>query len=155
MSERIEASLSEALLAQRAVLRRARASAVLDARFEQSLATWRTRRVRAGRRRRSSWALAAAAAGVLIAGTAWLVMHIGTLPAPAEAYSSGRAQVADADDAVLRVRASLGAQLPVRSGNGFSSRRRHYWVDVSVAPDGTLNIERVTPIDEDPQLFVP
>ena len=81
MSERIEASLSEALLAQRAVLRRARASAALDARFEQSLATWRTRRVRAGRRRRSSWALAAAAAGVLIAGTAWLVMHIGTLPA--------------------------------------------------------------------------
>jgi len=96
MSERIEASLSEALLAQRAVLRRARASAALDARFEQSLATWRTRRVRAGRRRRSSWALAAAAAGVLIAGTAWLVMHIGTLPAPAEtrccacARASGR-----------------------------------------------------------------
>ena len=102
-----------------------------------------------------SWALAAAAAGVLIVSTSWLVMHIGRPPSPGETYHSGRTQVADADAAVLRVRASLGAQLPVRNADGFSSRRRHYWVDVSVAPDGTLNIERVTPIDEDPQLFVP
>ena len=61
----------------------------------------------------------------------------------------------DDDAAVLRVRASLGAQLPLSNANGFSARRRHYWIDVGVAPDGTLNIERVTPIDEDPQLFVP
>ena len=152
MSERLETSLSQALLAQREALRRTRASAALDARFEQSLRQWRARRVRAGRRRRLSWALAAAMAGVLMASTAWLVIHIGTPPAP---YGSGQAEFADADAAVLRVRASLGAQLPVRNGNGFSSRRRHYWVDVAVAPDGTLNIERVTPIDEDPQLFVP
>lgn len=152
MSQRIEASLSQALLTERAALRRARASAALDARFEQSLRKWRARRVRAGRRRRLSWALAAAMAGVLMASTAWLVIHIGTPPTP---YGSGQAESADADAAVLRVRASLGAQLPVRNGNGFSSRRRHYWVDVAVAPDGTLNIERVTPIDEDPQLFVP
>jgi hypothetical protein len=157
MSDPIEASLSRALLAHRTALRGARASAALDARFEQSLGTWRARRVEAGRRRRMSWALAAAMAGVLIAATAWLVLHAGTLPARASAdtSSSGQPQVAAADAAVLRVRASLGAQLPVRNGNGFSSRRRHYWVDVSVAPDGTLNIERVTPIDEDPQLFVP
>jgi hypothetical protein len=155
MSERVEASLSPALLAQRAALQRARTSAALDARFEQSLGTWRARRVRAGRGRRLSWALAAAAAGVLVMSTAWLVMHIGTPPARAEMYGSAQAQVADADGAVLRVRASLGAQLPVRNGNGFSSRQRYYWVDVRVAPDGTLNIERVTPIDEDPQLFVP
>ena len=155
MSERIETSLSQALLAQRAALRRARASAALDARFEQSLAKWRARRVRSGRRRRLSWALAAAMTGVMMASTAWLVIHIGKPPAPAETYGSGQAEVADANAAVLRVRASLGAQLPVRNGNGFSSRRRHYWVDVAVAPDGTLNVERVTPIDEDPQLFVP
>ena len=155
MSERIEASLSQALLAQRAALRRARPSAALDARFELSLGTWRARLVRTRRRRRLSWALAAAAAGVLIVSTSWLVMHIGRPPPPGETYHSGRTQVADADAAVLRVRASLGAQLPVRNADGFSSRRRHYWVDVSVAPDGTLNIERVTPIDEDPQLLVP
>jgi hypothetical protein len=155
MSERIETSLSQALFAQRLALRRARASAALDARFEQSLGTWRARLARARRRRRLSWAVAAAAAGILIVSTAWLVMHIGTPPSPAETYGSGPAQLADADAAVLRVRASLGAQLPVRNASGFSSRRRHYWVDVSVAPDGTLNIERVTPIDEDPQLFVP
>ena len=155
MSERIEASLSEALLAQRAVLRRARASAALDARFEQSLGTWQARRARAGRRRRWSWALAAAAAGVLMVSTAWLVMHIGTPPSPAGTYRTAQGQGADADAAVLHVRASLGAQLPVSNVNGFSARRRHYWIDVGVAPDGTLNIERVTPIDEDPQLFVP
>jgi hypothetical protein len=102
-----------------------------------------------------SWALAAAAAGVLMVSTAWLVMHIGTPPAPGETDSSAQGQVADADAAVLRVRASLGAQLPVSNANGFSARRRHYLIDVGVAPDGTLNIERVTPIDEDPQLFVP
>ena len=154
MSERIEMRLSQVLLVQRAALRRARASAALDARFEQSLGAWRAQRARAGRRRRLSWALAAAAAGVLVAGTAWLVMHIGTSPSPVETYGLRRAHVADSDEAVLRVRASLGAQLP-RSANGSSPRRRHYWVDVGVAPDGTLNIERVTPIDEDPQLFVP
>ena len=155
MSERIETSLSQALLAQRIALRRARASAALDARFEQSLGTWRVRLARTRRRRRLSWAVAAAAAGILIVSTAWLVMHIGTPPSAAEAYRPAPAQAADADAAVLRVRASLGEQLPVRNPSGFSSRRRHYWVDVSVAPDGTLNIERVTPIDEDPQLFVP
>jgi hypothetical protein len=99
--------------------------------------------------------MAAAAVGVLVMSTAWLVMHIGIPPSPVETYSSGQAQVAEADAAVLRVRASLGAQPPVSSGNGFSSRRRHYWVDVRIAPDGTLNVERVTPIDDDPQLFVP
>ena len=157
MSEPIEASLSRALLAQRAALRRATASPALDARFEQSLGTWGARRVRAGRRRRLSWALAAAMVGVLMASTAWLVMHTGPPTAPAKTYASGQALAADAatDAAVLRVRASLGAQLPLRNANGFSPRRRHYWVDVAVAPDGTLNIERVTPIDEDPQLFVP
>jgi hypothetical protein len=60
-----------------------------------------------------------------------------------------------ADGAVLRLQASLGANLPVRSGNALLPQRRHYWVDVGVAADGTLHIERVTPIDEDPQLFVP
>jgi hypothetical protein len=155
VSEHIETSLSQALLAQRAALRRARTSAALDARFEQSLDTWRTRRVRAGRRQRLSLALAAAAAGVLVLSTAWLVMHVGTAPSSVDTHSSGPAQFADPDAAVLRVRASLGTQLPVRNANGLSPRRRHYWVDVAVAPDGTLNIERVTPIDEDPQLFVP
>lgn len=155
MSEHLETSLSQALRAQRTALRRARTSAALDARFEQSLGTWRTRRVRAGRRRRLSWALAAAAAGVLVLSTAWLVMHVGTPPSPVDRYSAGQVQVADADAAVLRVRASLGTQLPIRNANGLAPRRRHYWVDVAVAPDGTLNIERVTPIDEDPQLFVP
>ena len=155
MSERIDTSLPRALLAQRSALRRARPSAALDARFEQSLGTWKARRARAGRRRRWSWALAAAAAGVLMVSTAWLVMHIGTPPSPAGTYRSAQEQGADADAAVLHVRASLGAQLPVSNVNGFSARRRHYWIDVGVAPDGTLSIERVTPIDEDPQLFVP
>ena len=65
------------------------------------------------------------------------------------------AQLATEGPAVLRVRASLGAQLPESGGNGFLSRPRHYWVDVDVAGDGTLYIKRVTPIDDDPQLFVP
>jgi len=155
MSERIEASLCEALLAQREALRRARPSAALDARFEQSLGRWRARRLGAGTRGRLSRALAAAAAGVLIVSTVWLVTHIGRTPSPAEGHRSGQGEVADTAAAVLRVRASLGAQLPVRNGNGFSSRRRRYWVDVGVEPDGTLYVERVTPIDEDPQLFVP
>ena len=155
MSERLEASLSQALLAQREALRRTRPSAALDARFEQSLTDWKSRRLRAGRRRHLSWGLAAAAAGVLVVSTGWLVMHVGAPPSQAGVYGSGQGQVADLDPAVLRVRASLGAQLPVRNGNGFSSRRRHYWVDVDVEPDGTLYVERVTPIDEDPQLFVP
>jgi hypothetical protein len=155
MSEHLEASLCQALIAQREALRRARPSAALDARFERSLATWKSRRLRAGRRRRLSWGLAAAAAGVLVMSTAWLVMHVGAPPSPAGVYRSPQGQVAGVDAAVLRVSASLGAQLPVGSGNGFSSRRRHYWVDVDVEPDGTLYVERVTPIDEDPQLFVP
>jgi hypothetical protein len=155
MSEPTETSLSQALLAHRAALRGASASAALDARFEQSLGIWKAQRARAGRWRRLSWALAAAAAGVLTVSTAWLVMHIGTPPSAAKMQSSGQAQVAAADATVLRLRASLGTQLPVRNDNGFSPRRRHYWVDVWVAPDGTLYVERVTPIDEDPQLFVP
>jgi len=155
MSEPVEASLCEALLAQREALRRARPSAALDARFERSLARWRARRLGAGRRGRLSRALAAAAAGVLIVSTVWLVTHIGSTPSPAEVHHSGQGEVADTAAAVLRVRASLGAQLPVRNGNGFSSRRRRYWVDVGVEPDGTLYVERVTPVDEDPQLFVP
>lgn len=155
MSGRIETSLSQALLAQRAALRGARTSDALDARFEHSLGTWRALQVRAGRRRRLSWSLAAAVAAVLMVSTAWLVMHIGTPPSPAETSNSRQPQVVNADAAVLRVRASLGAQLPVTDSNGFSPSRRHYWVDVRVAPDGTLGIERVTPIDEDPQLFVP
>ena len=154
MSEPTETSLSRALLAHRAALRGARASAVLDARFEQSLGIWKAQQVRAGRRRRFSWALAAAAAGALTVSTAWLVTHIGTPPSVAKMQSSGEVQVAS-DATVLRLRASLGAQLPVRNDNGFSPRRRHYWVDVWVAPDGTLYVERVTPIDEDPQVFVP
>jgi hypothetical protein len=153
MSESSEASLSQALLAQRAALRSATPSAALDARFEQSLGTWRARWARAGRRRLLSRAVAAAAVGVLVVGTAWLVMHIGTAPSPAEVYRPG--QRADVDAAVLRVRASLGAQLPVGNDNGLPSRRRHYWVDVGVEPDGTLYVEHVTPIDEDPQLIVP
>ena len=155
MSERTETNLSNALRALRASLQHTDTSLALDARFEQSVATWSAERVRAGRRRRLSWALAAAAAGVLVVSTGWLVMHVETPPFPAEIRNSGQARTAAADPAVLHVRASLGAQLPVRTGDGLSPRRRHYWVDVGVAPDGTLYIERVTPIDEDPQLFVP
>jgi len=155
MSERVETSLSEALLAQRAALRRIGTSAALDARFEQSLASWSSQRVRASRRRRLSWAFAAAAAAVLVMSTGWLVMHVDGARPPAERRNFAQTQAADAGAMVLRMRASLGTQLPVRNGNGFLPRRRHYWVDVAVAPDGTLYIERVTPIDEDPQLFVP
>ena len=155
MSERIETSLSEALLAQRAALRRIGTSAALDARFEQSLVSWSSQWVRASRRRRLSWAFAAAAATVLVMSTGWLVMHVDAARPPAERRNFAQTQAADADAMVLRMRASLGTQLPVRNSNGFFPRRRHYWVDVAVAPDGTLYIERVTPIDEDPQLFVP
>jgi hypothetical protein len=155
MSERIETSLSAALLAQRAALRRIAPSAALDARFEHSLVGWSAQRLRARRRRRLSWAFAAMAAAVLVMSTGWLVMHVEASRPPAGMHSPGQVALADADATVLRMRASLGAQLPVRNGNAFSPRRRHYWVDVAVAADGTLYIERVTPIDEDPQLFVP
>ena len=155
MSGRIETTLSEALLAQRAALRRLGTSAALDARFEQSLATWSSERLRARRRHRLSWAFAAAAAAVVLMSTGWLVMHVDASRSPAGTHNVGAVQIADADATVLRVRASLGTQLPLRSGNGFYPRRRHYWIDVAVAPDGTLYVERVTPIDEDPQLFVP
>jgi hypothetical protein len=40
VSARIETNLSQALLAQRAALRRAEPSAALDARFDRSLETW-------------------------------------------------------------------------------------------------------------------
>lgn len=155
MSARIEASLFKAMLAQRAVLQRMLPSAALDARFERSLETWRAQRLRADRRRRLTWALAAAATGVLVLSTGWLVMHVGERPASAVARDSKSAYSASEDAAVLRVRASLGAQLPVMAGNGSAPHPRHYWVDVGVASDGTLYIERVTPIGDDPQLFVP
>jgi hypothetical protein len=155
MSEHVESRLSPALLAQRAALRRAEPSAALYARFDRSLESWRTQRVRAVRQRRVSWTLAAAVTVVLVVSTAWVVMHVGTRPTRAVPGDSEYARVASADATVLRVRASLGAQLTDRNGNGFPVRRRNYWVEVGVAGDGTLRIERVTPIDEDPQLFVP
>jgi len=155
MSEGIGTSLTGALRAQRSALRRIGTSTALDARFEHSLATWSSQRAWAGKRRRWSWAFAATAAAVVVISTGWLVMHVDAARPPAETRNFGQVQVADDDATVLRMRASLGAQLPVSNGYGFSPRRRHYWVDVAVAPDGTLYIERVTPIDEDPQLFVP
>lgn len=154
MSAGLETSLAEALRAQRIALQRVEPSAVLDARFERSVETWRAQRLRARRRRRLSWALAAAATVVLVLSNGWLVRQVGAPPARAAPPDSDYAQIAPADT-VLRMRASLGAQLPVRSANGWLSHRRHYWVDVGVAADGTLYIERVMPVDDDPQLVVP
>jgi hypothetical protein len=155
VSELTESILCRALLAQRVALRNMEPSAALDARFEHSLEAWRTQRLRSGKWRRLQWALAAAVAGVLVLSTGWLVLHVGERPARAVVPDSQNAKLAAEEPAMLRVRASLGAQLPVRGGNGFLSHPRHYWVDVDVAGDGTLYIKRVTPIDDDPQLFVP
>jgi hypothetical protein len=93
--------------------------------------------------------------GVVVLSTGWLVLHMDERSVRAEAPDARYAQLATEGPAVLRVRASLGAQLPARGGNGFLSQPRHYWVDVDVAGDGTLYIKGVTPIDDDPQLFVP
>jgi hypothetical protein len=155
VSARTERILSRALLAERVALKQLEPSAALDARFEHSLESWRTQRLRSARWRRLRWALAAAVTGVVVLSTGWLVLHMDQRPALAVVPDSRYAQLATEGPAVLRVRASLGAQLPARAGNGFLSQPRHYWVDVDVAGDGTLYIKRVTPIDDDPQLFVP
>lgn len=155
MSARIETILSRALLWQRVALKQMEPSAALDARFEHSLEAWRTERLRLERRRRVRWALVAAVTGILVLSTGWLVMHVDERPARAVVPETRYGQLMAEEPAVLHVRASLGAQLPMRGGNGFPPDPRHYLVDVGVAGDGTLRIERVTPIDDDPQLFVP
>ena len=155
MSARTERILSQALLAQRVALKRMEPSEALDARFERSLEAWRTERLQSERRRRLQWALVAAVSCVLVLSTGWLVTHVVEHPAPAVGPTSRVAQLAAEEPAVLHVRASLGAQRPVGAGNGFLSDPRYYWVDVGVARDGTLSIKRVTPVDDDPQLFVP
>src|SRR5215475_6285878 len=115
MSEHMDASLSEALLAHRAALRRVANSGVLDARFEQSLVSWSSQGVRASRRRRLTWAFAATAVAVLVTSTGWLVMHVDASRPPAGMRNIARAPVADTAATVLRMRASLGTQLPVRN----------------------------------------
>jgi hypothetical protein len=155
MSARIETILSRALLWQRVALKQMEPSAALAARFEHSLEAWRTERLRSERWRRLRWALVASVTGVLVLSTGWLVMHVDERTVRAVVPDSGPAQSVAEEPAVLHVRASLGAQLPTRGGNGFAPDPRHYLVDVGVAGDGTLRIERVTPIDDDPQLFVP
>jgi hypothetical protein len=155
MSDEIETRLAQALLAQRALLQSTESSAALDERFEQSLASWKAHQVRAVGLRRLSRTLAAAAMVVLVVSTGWLVVHVGAQRPGVIVDKPAYADAARHDTALLRVRASLGAQLPDRSDTGFPVRQRHYWVDVAVAGDGTLYIERVTPVDEDPQSFVP
>lgn len=151
----IETMLSRALIAERAALYRIQPSTELDIRFDQSLQGWRTERGRAGKRRRLSWTLTAAATVVLMASASWLVMHSGARTGEAALQNSRYMPVAPADAAVLRLRASLGAPLPVWAGDGFPAHGRHYWVDVGITDDGSLYVERVMPIDEDPELFVP
>jgi hypothetical protein len=156
MSEPTETIFCRALRAQRAALHRLEPSADLDARFEQSLQAWGTDRARATKRRRRSWALAGAATVVLLSGAGWLAWHVrAPQPATPGVRKSGYVRVASPDAQVLRVQASLGAPLPVWARNGFAARARRYWVDVGIAGDGSLYIERVIPADDDPELFIP
>jgi hypothetical protein len=155
MSMPTEPIPSRALLAHRAELYRIEPSTELDVRFNQSLQGWRTEWAQPGKRRRLSWMLGAAAALVLMAGGGWLVMHASARHGEAALPNSGYVRLAPADAAVLRLRGSLGAPLPDAAGHGFPARRSHYWLDVGITDDGLLYVERVTPIDEDPGLFVP
>jgi hypothetical protein len=83
------------------------------------------------------------------------MMHADAQQGEAVVQSSGYTGIASPDAAVLRVRASLGAPLPVSAGNAFPAHRRQYWVDVGIAGDGSLYIERVTPTGENAELSAP
>jgi len=149
MSEPIETLLARALRAQRVALQRLEPSAELDTRFEGSLAALRSGRARVARRRRS-WMLAAAATVILTGGAGWLAMHTHSSQPPPTVVRNPGVRLASPDAAVLRVQASLGTPLPVNYG--LPAAPRHYWVDVGIASDGSLYIERVIPADGEPEL---
>ncbi len=155
MSSPAENPLLHALRQQRARLFQIEPSAELDARFEQALGEWRAERSDAGRRRRWFWRLGIAAILLLAAGAGWLVLRTDERKGAAVVENPGYLRVKPTDSAVVRLQASLGAPIPVWAGNGFPAHRRRYWVDVGVAGDGSLYIERVTPIDESPEVLLP
>jgi hypothetical protein len=152
MNDPGETLLSRAVRAQRAALNQIEPSAELDARFERSVQAWRTERARSGRWRRWSWMMAAAATVALVAGASWLVMGAGTHREDPVVENPGFPRVAPGEPAVLRVQGSLGTPIPVWAGNGLPPHRRQYWIDVGIGTDGSLYIERVTPVDESGEL---
>ena len=159
MSGQSEVGLCHALRRLGGELRARSPSAELDARFERSVQAWSIERARvAARRRLSPPLIAAGTIAVVVGFGGWAAHELGQsppamadskptfLPEPSTSYSGRDAA------AVLHVRASLGARLPQRSSDGLLVARRHYWVDIGISGDGTLYVERVTPVDEG---FVP
>jgi hypothetical protein len=157
------ATVSRALRALRSELRTMGPSADLDARMERGLQAWRAERARAASRRRVSLSLIAAGTVALVVGLGWRAAQELAREPPATAHGreislpepADRPEPSSTyparDAAVLRVRASLGAQLPQRDLRALPGER-HYWVDIGISGDGALYVERVTPVDEE---FVP
>ena len=147
MSGRTDVTLSRALLALRNSLSGVAPSSELDARFQRSVEAWNARRTTAVAfrpiaSRRALPLLIAAGTIAAIVGFGWWVARereIGHESAHSVSARGGESP----DAAVMRVRATLGAWVP---------NQAEYWVDIGVTGDGTLRVERVTPVDE---RFVP
>lgn len=158
MSSNTEVTLSRVLPELRSALRSVGPSSELDARYRRSVDAWSARRNAAVAYRRALPLLIAAGTIAAVVGLGWWVarerdrsmaavaVHQDSpLRSPSAAYMSP-------DAAVLHVRATLGARVPLAGSDAGLARPGEYWVDIGVAGDGTVRVERVTPVDE---RFVP
>jgi hypothetical protein len=149
MSGKTEVTLSRVLPELRSALRSVGPSSELDARFRRSVDAWSARRSAAVAYRRALPSLIAAGTVAAVVGLGWWLAREGErgVAAAAAAHGPSRRSLSASyevpDAAVLHVQATLGAWAP---GQG------QYWVDIGVTGDGTLRVERVTPVDE---RFVP
>jgi hypothetical protein len=70
------------------------------------------------------------------------------------AQESGHSPQWSANSAVFRVRATLGTYAAGRAEHGGLATGQHFWVDVGIASDGSLQIVRVAPTGT-AETFVP
>lgn len=140
MSDRTEVTLSRVLPELRSALHGIGPSSTLDARFRRTVDAWSVRRRSGVAYRRALPSLIAASIVAAVVGFGWWLGRENGRSVPPAADIHGSPTP---DAAVLHVQATLGARAP---GQG------QYWVDIGVTGDGTLRVERVTPVDE---RFVP
>jgi hypothetical protein len=145
MSGKTEITLSRVLPELRSALRSVSPSSELDARFRRSVDGLSARRSVAVAYRRKLSLLIAAGTIAAVVGLGWWVARERSVSSAVDGHgpSLRTASYPIPDAAVLHVRATLGARVP---------GPEEYWVDIGVASDGSLRVERVTPVDE---RFVP